>query len=112
MIVQIFAFAFLPFVSGSVIVAISLLLLWAIAAWTFGPTQSFNLATLAPEASGIMLSLNSSFVQLGFAAGAGIGGIAVGGSSILAICWIGAISVTVATVSFGLARRISKYVVG
>ncbi|XMB25544.1 hypothetical protein PaeBR_16985 [Paenibacillus sp. BR2-3] len=91
--------------------AIPLLILWTIAAWTFGPTQNFNLLSLAPEA-GIILRINSTFVQLGFAVGAGIGGVAVGGSSILSICWIGAAAVAaaviVASVSFGLTRTFSK----
>jgi DHA1 family putative efflux transporter-like MFS transporter len=115
MVVQALALALLFIVARTTIVAILLLMLWAIAAWAFGPTQNYNLHSLAPEASGIMLSLNTSFVQLGFAAGAGIGGIAVGGSSILAICWIGAAAVafaaSVAVVSFGLARSSSKSVV-
>jgi len=101
----------LSIVGRSTAVGIPLLMLWAIAAWTFGPTQNFNLLSLAPEASGIVLSLNSSFVQLGFAVGAAIGGIAVG-SSVQAISWIAAISVAlaicIASISFGLNRTFSK----
>ncbi|MBN2910273.1 MFS transporter [Polycladomyces sp. WAk] len=112
MAVQALALALLSAVSGWVIVTILLLMLWEIAAWTFGPTQNFNLISIAPEASGIVLSLNSSFVQLGFAAGAGIGGIAVGGLSIMAITWISAVSVAlaavVAAVSFGHVRSFSS----
>jgi DHA1 family putative efflux transporter-like MFS transporter len=111
MVVHAFVLALLSIVARSTVVAIPLLMLWAIAAWTFGPTQNFNLLSLAPEASGIVLSLNSSFVQIGFAVGAAIGGIAVG-SSILAICWIGAASVAiavfVASISSGLTRTFSK----
>ncbi|WP_180247578.1 hypothetical protein [Bacillus sp. AFS031507] len=84
-----------------------LLMLWEIACWTFGAVQNFNLVSLAPESSGIVLSLNSSFVQLGFAAGAGIGGIAVGGSSIMAITWISAASVVCAAVFLILTRSLS-----
>ncbi|KMY52292.1 MFS transporter [Peribacillus loiseleuriae] len=109
MAVQFLSLALVSVVSGSAVGVIMLLMLWSISAWTFGPTQNFNLLSIAPEASGIMLSLNSTFVQLGFAAGAGIGGIVVGGSSILAICWIGAAAVAVAffvnITSFGLTRR-------
>jgi MFS transporter, DHA1 family, putative efflux transporter len=112
MLIQAISLALVPAVSDSAVIVISLLMLWAIAAWTFGPTQSFNLLSLAPEASGIMLSLNSSFVQLGFAAGAGIGGILVDGSPILGICWIGAFAVVVAffinVASLGLTRTFSK----
>lgn len=108
MVVQALSLALLSVTSGSVIVSVILIMLWATSAWTFGLTQSFNIVSLAPEASGIMLSLNSSFVQLGFAVGAGIGGVAVAGSSIMAISWIGASSVAFAacilTVSFGRSR--------
>jgi DHA1 family putative efflux transporter-like MFS transporter len=108
MAAQALALALLSTVAGSAIVTLPLLMLWAIAAWTFGPTQNYNLVSLAPEASGIMLSLNSSFVQLGFAAGAGIGGIAAGSSTMLAVSWIGAASVAIAVfiaaVSFRLTR--------
>lgn len=111
MVVHAIVLALLSIVVRSTAVAIPLLMLWAIAAWTFGPTQNFNLLSLAPEASGIVLSLNSSFVQLGFAVGAAIGGIAAG-SSILAICWISAASVTiavfVASISFGITHSFSK----
>jgi MFS transporter, DHA1 family, putative efflux transporter len=114
MVVLALVLALLSIVARSTVVAIPLLMLWGIAAWTFGPTQNFNLLSLAPEAAGIVLSLNSSFVQLGFAAGAAIGGIAVGGSSIMVICWIGAAAVAIAlfiaTVSFGLTRTFSKRV--
>jgi DHA1 family putative efflux transporter-like MFS transporter len=111
MVVHALVLALLSIVARTTAVAIPLLMIWAIAAWTFGPTQNYNLLSLAPEASGIVLSLNSSFVQLGFAAGAAIGGIAMGGSSILVICWIGAAAVAfavcVACISYGLTRTLS-----
>lgn len=87
---------------------IILILLWATAAWVFGLTQSFNIVSLAPEASSVMLSLNSSFVQLGFAAGAGIGGLAVSASSVTTVSTVGAlaagIAACVAIVSLGSFR--------
>lgn len=106
--VQVISLAFVSVAHGSITVTLLLIMLWSTSAWIFGLAQSFNIVSLAPEASGIMLSLNSSFVQLGFAAGAGIGGIAVGGSSIMIVCWIGAVSVTfalcVAAASNGFCR--------
>lgn len=107
MFTQVLAMILLSFGSSSVINTIILLILWVIACWTFGAVQNFNLVSLAPESSGIVLSLNSSFVQLGFGAGAGIGGIAVGGFSINAITWISAISVVFAAVFFFIARSFS-----
>ncbi|WP_235832736.1 MFS transporter [Gottfriedia acidiceleris] len=95
-----------------VIVILPLLMIWELAAWTFGPTQNFNLVLLAPEASSIVLSLNSSFVQLGFAVGAGIGGIVAGRSTILEISLVGATSVLIALLigcfSFRKNRELSS----
>ncbi|WP_371377033.1 MFS transporter [Sporomusa aerivorans] len=104
-VIQAVTLALLSAAFGSISFTMVLIMLWAASAWTFGLTQSFNIVSLAPEAASIMLSLNSSFVQLGFAVGAGIGGIAMGSSSILAISWIGAASVAfaacIAAVTFG-----------
>jgi DHA1 family putative efflux transporter-like MFS transporter len=114
MAVHIISLVLLSTVSGLgwVMVSLLLLLIWEFAAWSFGPTQNFNLVSLTPEASSIVLSLNSSFVQLGFAAGAGIGGIVAGRSSILEISWIGATSVVIALLvgvfSFRRSRELSS----
>ncbi|BBH22242.1 putative MFS-type transporter YbcL [Paenibacillus baekrokdamisoli] len=91
-----------------------LLMLWSFSAWSSGPTQQYHLISLAPEASSIMLSLNSSVLQLAMAAGAGIGGVIVEQASLTSISWIGAAGVTIAAgtaaASFGLfrSRSISK----
>ncbi|MBP1994136.1 MFS transporter [Paenibacillus eucommiae] len=85
-----------------------LLMFWAFTAWSSGPTQQYHLMTLAPEASGIMLSLNSSVLQLGMAAGAGLGGIVVQQASLTSISWIGATGVilaaTTAATFFGISH--------
>ncbi|RLQ94528.1 MFS transporter [Falsibacillus albus] len=108
MFIQVLAMALLSFGSGSTIVTIILLMLWEIACWTFGAVQNFNLVSIAPESSGIVLSLNSSFVQLGFALGAGIGGMAVGGFSIMAITYISAAFVLCAAAIFIVRYHLSN----
>lgn len=112
MTVQALALLLVFFVSGRIFPSIALLMLWEIACWTFGPTQNFNLVLLAPESSGVLLSLNSTFVQLGFAAGAGIGGVVVGRFSVISIPWISALSVVLAIVvafmSTARIRSLSK----
>jgi DHA1 family putative efflux transporter-like MFS transporter len=89
-----------------------LLMLWAFSAWSSGPTQQYYLITLSPEASGIMLSLNTSVLQLAMAAGAGLGGIIVENVSLSSVSWLGAAGVAVAAgtaaVSFGLYRSRSR----
>jgi len=92
----------------SAVIVFPLLMLWAFSAWSSGPTQQYYLISLAPEASGIMLSLNTSILQLAMAAGAGIGGFAIEQISLASISWIGAAGVAVAggtaAVSLGLSR--------
>ena len=107
MVIQIVALILLSvgFKSGLIIVV--LLMIWELACWTFGPTQNFNLVSLVPGASSIVLSLNSSFVQLGFAAGAGIGGITVSSISIEVITWVSTISVVCALALFLIVRSLS-----
>ena len=82
MFIQILALLILSLVGGVRVPTLIFLIIYEMSAWTFGPTQNYNLVTLAPEASGIMLSLNSSFVQMGFATGAGIGGLAISNFSV------------------------------
>ncbi|QJD83475.1 MFS transporter [Cohnella herbarum] len=98
--------------SQSAALMFPLLMLWAFAAWSSGPTQQYYLMTLAPEASGIMLSLNSSVLQLAMAAGAGIGGVIVEGASLSAVGWLGALGVAIAAAlaatSFGLSRASAR----
>lgn len=98
----------LTLAAHSPIIVFPLLILWSFAAWSSGPTQQFNLVSMAPESSGIMLSLNNSVMQLAMAAGAGIGGIIVNKVSLHSVTWIGAIGVAVAIgitfFSFQLSR--------
>ncbi|MBT2290889.1 MFS transporter [Paenibacillus albidus] len=84
-----------------------LLILWSLSAWSSGPAQQYNLVTLAPESSGIMLSLNSSAMQLSMAAGAGIGGMVLNRVSLLSITWIGAAGVAVAVVLLIVSSRLA-----
>ncbi|MDF2679206.1 MAG: transporter [Brevibacillus sp.] len=86
----------LSLAAHSTVFVFPLLILWSFAAWSSGPTQQYHLVTMAPESSGIMLSLNSSVMQLSMAAGAGIGGIVVNGVSLDSVTWIGGLVVAIA----------------
>jgi DHA1 family putative efflux transporter-like MFS transporter len=97
----------LSLTAQSSIVVFGLLIIWAFAAWSSGPTQQYHLITLTPGASGIMLSLNSSVIQLAMAAGAGIGGVVVEQSSLASISWIGAAGVMIAALTATLSFRLS-----
>lgn len=100
----------LSLVTNSYILVSIILILWSFAAWSSGPTQQYNLATIEPESSGILLGLNQSVMQLAMAAGAGIGGVFVEKVSLSSVTWIGALGVTIAIgVALTLSRaRLSK----
>lgn len=72
------------------------------------PLYFFNLSTLVPNAATILVGLNSSIVQIGFAVGAAIGGIVISIFSINAIIPIGIISVIVAIIIFSLLLKIER----
>ncbi|MCM3749269.1 MFS transporter [Paenibacillus pasadenensis] len=90
------ALLLLSLAGTSPVIVFPVLMLWAFTAWTTGPTQQLNLMSLAPQASGIMLSLNSSVLQLGMAAGAGLGGVIIQQVSLASISWVAAIVVILA----------------
>lgn len=69
--VQVVALILLSLTDHSTVVAIPLLMLWGFSAWFSGPGLQFHLVELAPEASGIMLSLYGSVLQLSIAAAGG-----------------------------------------
>ncbi|KJD42715.1 MFS transporter [Paenibacillus terrae] len=108
MVLHMISLLLLPFAAYSLIAVFALLILWSFAAWTSGPTQQYNLVTLVPESSGVMLSLNQSTMQLAMAAGAGIGGVVVGQVSLASITWFGAAGVAIAIVATYLLSRRSS----
>ncbi|MEA0562316.1 MFS transporter [Lysinibacillus irui] len=96
MLLHIIMLVLLSVVTNSYISVLIVLILWSFAAWTSGPTQQYNLATIEPESSGVLLGLNQSVMQLAMAAGAGIGGVFVEKISLSSVTWIGALGVTIA----------------
>lgn len=99
----------LSFVTNSEVGVMLVLILWSFSAWATAPTQQYLLATIEPESSAILLGLNQSIMQLAMAAGAGIGGIAVGNVSLAAVTWFGALGVAIAiAITLILSRSLSK----
>lgn len=91
----------------SPIAVFALIILWSFAAWTSGPAQQFNLITIMPESSGVMIGLNQSMMQFAIAAGAGIGGLVVGQVSLSSITWVGAVGVLIAIFALLGLNRLS-----
>ncbi|SMQ77708.1 MFS transporter, DHA1 family, putative efflux transporter [Bacillus sp. OV166] len=99
----------LSFTSHSIIAVFIILTVWSFAGWSSGATQQYNLATISPESSDVLLGLNQSMMQLGFAVGAGLGGVIVGQISLSSITWFSALSIVFASITtFGLSRFLNN----
>src|SRR5579883_431381 len=67
------------------------LVLWGLFGWAFPSTQQARIVSLDPTLAPITLSLNTSAIYFGAAAGSVFGGLAIRQWSILAIGWAGAL---------------------
>ncbi|MED4229055.1 MFS transporter [Neobacillus cucumis] len=109
LLVNVTSLVVLSFISHSVIAVFIILTVWSFAGWSSGATQQYNLATISPESSDVLLGLNQSIMQLGFAVGAGLGGVIVGQISLSSITWFSALSVVFASITtFGLSRFLNN----
>ncbi|WP_417271573.1 MFS transporter [Celeribacter sp.] len=79
----------------TIIVAV-VLVLWSVAAWASGPAQQVRVASLDPNASGVLVGLNQSAMQLGIAAGTAMGGVITSGLGLKALPWSSAVVVAIA----------------
>ncbi|WP_282061983.1 MFS transporter [Bacillus pumilus] len=87
---QIILLMLLSFVTGNLVVMVAVIMIWMIATWSTSPAQQLYLVTLVPKSPDIALSVNTSFIQFGFALGSGVGGIVLSETSILNLSWISA----------------------
>ena len=109
LLVNLTSLVVLLFISHSNIAVFIILTVWSFAAWSSGATQQYNLATILPESSDMLLGLNQSMMQLGFAFGAGLGGVIVGQISLSSITWFSALSVVFASITtFGFSRFLNN----
>ncbi|OUQ86532.1 MFS transporter [Brevibacillus brevis] len=110
MVLHVISLILLSLVGQSVIAVFAILILWSFAAWSSAPAQQLNLVSLVPESTGVMLSLNSSMMQLAMAVGAGIGGLIVNRVSLASITWFGVLGVLIAIIAvFVLSRMASRH---
>lgn len=95
-ILQIIMLMLLSFVTGNLVVMVAVIMIWMIATWSTSPAQQLYLVTLVPKSPDIALSVNTSFIQFGFALGSGVGGFVLSRTSILHLSWISAGTVLLA----------------
>ena len=82
----------------SIYVTILILFIWAIASWAPGPNLRYSVIEHATESQGIVLSLFNSTIQLGFAIGAGFGGIVIEKFPIIGLSYTAAISIAISLI--------------
>jgi DHA1 family putative efflux transporter-like MFS transporter len=109
-IVQAAVLALLPVYAGSLPIGLGLIALNVFCMFATGPAIQTYFIQQAPHSSNLVLSLNTSIVHLGLAAGAGTGGaMANATSTVLYHPWMAsfvvAIGLSAAMVSFSLGKR-------
>lgn len=95
-ILQIIMLMLLAFVTENLVIMVAVIMIWMIATWSTSPAQQLYLVTLVPKSPDIALSVNTSFIQFGFALGSGLGGLVLSRTSILNLSWISAGTVLLA----------------
>ncbi|MGR6541686.1 MFS transporter [Paenibacillus tundrae] len=80
----------------NLLVLILVLMIFMLATWGISPAQQLYLVKLAPRNPDIALSVNTSFIQFGFALGSGLGGLVISRTSVLYLNWLGFTAVGIA----------------
>ncbi|GAA3411542.1 MFS transporter [Paenibacillus hodogayensis] len=92
--------ALLPLFAGSTTIGLLLISLQVLSLFMAGPATQTYFIQQAPQSSGLVLSLNTSIVHLGLAAGAGAGGAMItANSTVLYNPWMASFLVTLALLS-------------
>lgn len=81
---------------SNLFVLVLVLMIFMLATWSISPAQQLYLVTLVPRNPDIALSVNTSFIQFGFAMGSGLGGLVISRTSVLYLNWLGLAAVCIA----------------
>ncbi|WJQ80180.1 MFS transporter [Brevibacillus brevis] len=93
----------LSVMDGVITTYIVIIMLWMLATWATSPAQQLYLVTQVPRSPDIALSINTSFIQFGFALGSWVGGLVISSSSVENLGWSGFV---IALLSLLLAIRL------
>lgn len=105
--VAVTALSVLPPTSDSLMLGAAALTLWGFSGYVFNPAQQHRLIGLSGEAANIVLSLHASFIYLGSALGALIGGLILKYGSVTFLGYAGGISILIALIFFGISRNLA-----
>ena len=85
------------------------LMVWMMVVWAFVSPQNMRYVLIAPQASSILISFNASFVQMGFASGAAVGGFVLNSFPIQRIFFLGAAAAVIGLILLlGLEKQRRK----
>jgi DHA1 family putative efflux transporter-like MFS transporter len=104
------ALACLPLLTASWIAGALLLIIWMASVFMNAPALNAYFIQQAPQSSNFVLSINTSIIHLGLAAGAGVGGVVVNAvSTVWYNPWLAGAAVVLgllaAVVSFSMLKR-------
>lgn len=102
----------LSMLKGTPLLIIPTLMTWALAAWAPGPLLRYNVISLSSEEPGVILSLYNSLIQVGVAAGAGLGGIVINHLPIISLSYTAAMLVFISSVITFFFIKSKKYETG
>ncbi|OXM86985.1 MFS transporter [Paenibacillus rigui] len=110
MIIQVAALALLPLSSGMTWIGLILIGLIICSMFVGGPAIQSYFIQQAPQSSSLVLSLNTSIIHLGLAAGAGMGGLVINAASTVLYnpwmaCLIVSLGLAAASISFSLGKK-------
>jgi DHA1 family putative efflux transporter-like MFS transporter len=102
--------ALLPLFASWPVIGLALIAIMVVSMFAAGPAVQTYFIQQAPQSSNLILSLNTSVIHLGLAAGAGAGGVMAGATStVLYNPWLSgfvvALALAAAFVSFSVGRK-------
>ncbi|MBW7453934.1 MFS transporter, partial [Paenibacillus sepulcri] len=101
--------ALLPLAVHSFPLAMMLLSLWVMSMFIMGPATQTYFIEKAPQSANLIISLNTSVTQVGLAAGAGVGGMAVTlNSTVLYNPWVASIALLLSFAAAAVSIRKSR----
>ncbi|MCR8658728.1 MFS transporter [Paenibacillus endoradicis] len=74
------------------------IMVWGVAAWTTTPANQYYLISLKPQSSDIVISFNTTLMNIGMTLGAALGGVVIQYSSVQNLGWIGGTFILLALV--------------
>ncbi|UPK41401.1 MFS transporter [Paenibacillus pabuli] len=92
----------------NLLVFILILMIFMLSTWSISPAQQLYLVTLAPRNPDIALSINTSFIQFGFALGSALGGLVIRITSVQYLNWLGFSAVSIALLLVILLNKMSS----